>query len=179
MNKPAAKRIFTVNDHSLFRAFIILFSAILFSCNEQKGNATKANAVTSQEPDHPVKPPSSYTDTLQIDKEAAVFFSPDSLQLEKIKATTQKMNFESMTHESYYQMRNARIVLKKYRPGLTIMETSKCRFLNFHNRDGSRTCIDLDKKGDIWGIYFFTPGKEPELIDMMNIDTALGFYFKD
>lgn len=125
-----------------------------------------------------IKPFSSFGDTLIINAPSAVFFKPDSLQLEKIRSVNKKMVFESMTHDCFYQMRNARSVLKKYWPQVRIIETSKARYLLFIKVDKSKTGIDLNFKGDICGIFLFDPEKEPELIDMMNIDTALGFYFK-
>jgi hypothetical protein len=36
----------------------------------------------------------------------------------------------------------------------------------------------LDTKEEMFGILLFDRKKEPELVDMMNIDTALGFYFR-
>ena len=75
-------------------------------------------------------------------------------------------------------MRNARMVLKKYWPHIHIIETSEYRYLLFIRADNSQTCIDLDTQQDMCGILLFDRKKEPELIDMMNVDTALGFYFK-
>ncbi len=124
------------------------------------------------------KPPSSFSDTLMIATPAAVFYNPDSLQLEKIKSIYNKNVFESVTHESFYQMKNARLVLKKYWPQIQVIETSKVRYLQFIKKDKSKMIIDLNTKNDISGIFLFDTKKDPELIDMMNIDTALGFYFK-
>jgi hypothetical protein len=74
-------------------------------------------------------------------------------------------------------MRNARMVLKKYWPKVRIIETSKARYLLFIKADKSKKCIDLNSKNDICGIFLFDNKKDPELIDMMNVDTALEFYF--
>ena len=74
-------------------------------------------------------------------------------------------------------MRNARIVLKKYWGRLRIIETSNARYLQFLKADKSSTIIDLNTVGDISGMFLFDPKKKPLLIDMMNIDTELGFYY--
>ncbi len=123
------------------------------------------------------KPPSSFSDTLLIQGRAAVFYNPDSLQREKIKETTRKNDFESDEHDCFYLTRNARTELKKYWPQIHIIKTSAKRYLLFVKADKTKTCIDLNSKGDMCGIFLFDGKKEPELADMMNIDTALGFYF--
>jgi hypothetical protein len=124
------------------------------------------------------KPSSSFHDTLIIDMIAAVFYNPDSLQLHKIQAITKKELYETDVHNCFYLMRNARTVLEKYWPHIHIVETSEYRYLVFIKADNSRTCVDLDTKEEMCGILLFDRKKEPELVDMMNIDTALGFYFK-
>ncbi len=126
----------------------------------------------------PVKPPSSYADSLVISVSAAVFYQPDSVQLEKFKTISSKAVFETTTHESFYQMRNAKMVLKKYWPQIEIHEAVRIRYLKFIKEDKAITIIDLDTKPDIYGLFLFNPKKEPVFADMMNIDTALGFYFK-
>jgi hypothetical protein len=123
------------------------------------------------------KPTGNFPDTLTIHAPAAVFYNPDSLQLEKIKKIIQKNEFESEVHNCFYLVRNAQIVLKKDWPQVHIIETSRNRWLLFIKDDKSHTLIDLDNKGDMCGLFLFDGKKEPELADMMNIDTALGFYF--
>lgn len=124
------------------------------------------------------KPSSTFSDTLVINRISAVFYNPDSLQLNRIQAITKKEIYETDVHNCFYLMRNARMVLKKYWPHIHIIESSEYRYLLFIKADNSQTCIDLDTKEDMCGILLFDRKKEPELIDMMNIDTALGFYFK-
>lgn len=123
------------------------------------------------------KPPSGFDDTLSITQKAAVFYTADSLQLERIKAVSKKMIFENDVHDCYYQMRNARHVLKMYWPQVRIIESSRVRYLFFTRPGNPSTCIDLDGRNEMCGIYLFDPPKDPIFIDMMNIDTELGFYF--
>ena len=123
------------------------------------------------------KPPSGYNDTLIITQKAAVFYNSDSLQLERIKAITSKMIFENDVHDCYYQMRNARVVLKTYWPQVHIIEPSKVRYLLFISQDHPPICIDIDSRNEMCGIYLYEPGKDPQFIDMTNIDSELGFYF--
>ena len=165
---------------TLLRVFILIWVFIYsYSCTNtesSKKNDTEipatSRAVQSK------KPSSTFSDTLVINRISAVFYNPDSLQLNRIQAITKKEIYETDVHNCFYLMRNARMVLKKYWPHIHIIESSEYRYLLFIKADNSQTCIDLDTKEDMCGILLFDRKKEPELIDMINIDTALGFYFK-
>jgi hypothetical protein len=168
----------TANCPSLLPGIILfIFFGAMQSCTQP----AKKNIPLENTPEHKDtvrrKPPCSFSDTLVINVPAAVFFNPDSLQLEKIKEITKKNEFETEVHNNFYLMRNARIVMKQYWPKIHIIETSKNRYLLFVKANNTKTCIDLNRKGDMSGIFLFDGEKEPELADMMNIDTALGFYF--
>ncbi|MEO7983924.1 MAG: hypothetical protein ABI688_07575 [Bacteroidota bacterium] len=138
-----------------------------------------------QEPGVPVnapatykKPPAGTNDTLIISGNSAVFYNPDSMQREKIKEISSRENFETTDHNCVYLALNARMVLKRSWPRIRIVETSANRYLLFVKDDKTGTCIDLNSKGDMCGLFLFDGKKVPELVDMMNIDTALGFYFE-
>ena len=123
------------------------------------------------------KPPGSYSDTITINFPAAVFYYPDSLQLENIKAITDTMMFKGMDHECIYQMRNARLAVKDYGPQIRIMEPSKARYLLFIKSDNTKIYVDLDTKSEMCGLFVFNLIKDPQLVDMTNIGTELDFYF--
>jgi hypothetical protein len=112
-----------------------------------------------------------------VTSRSVVFYSPDSLQMVKIKAVNEKNIFAMITHDCHFQMENARTELKKDWPGLKIIEASNERYLLFMRSDKTKICIDLNDKNDICGIFLFDPLKTPVLVDMPNIDTELGFYF--
>lgn len=157
--------------------FLTLAFLLLIACNSRNGNknkkedkALKAKTVLS-------KPPSSYQDTLKIDFTAAIFFHPDSLQLLKIKNLLDSGVYDATMHEYFYQMRNARIVLNKNWPNIKIIETEKARYLLFRKRNNETRIVDLDTRGDPHGLFLFEPEQDPELADMMNIDTELPRYF--
>lgn len=160
-------------------AFIYLI--FLFACSNP-GTSDKNNLQEQKKSEAPGvvyrKPPSSFGDTIVITSNAAVFFNPDSFQLEKIKAVTKKMVYESNVHDCFYQMRNARMVLKKYWPKIRITEIFKARYLLFIKADKSKLFIDLNTQNDQCGTFLFDPRKTPLLVDMMNIGTELDFYFK-
>jgi hypothetical protein len=122
------------------------------------------------------KPPATYQDTLKIDLTAAVFYSHDTLQLQRIKEITPEKVFESQVHEYFYQMRNARMVLKKNWPGINIIEAKNVRYLLFKKSNSETICVDLNKN-DPYGLFLFNGSKDPHPADMMNIDSELPFYF--
>ncbi len=123
------------------------------------------------------KPPSSYSDTIKISSAAAVFYTPDSLQLEKIKGVTEPMIFESAMHDCFYQMRNSRIILKQYYAHVKIIEAKNARYLRFDKSDNRKEYVDLNSQNDPCGIIIFDGQKTPRLVDMTNLETELGFYF--
>jgi hypothetical protein len=172
------KKIIAICQPILLGLLFCFISGFLNSCTE---NSPKKNSPENR-PEHSDtirrKPPGSFSDTLIIYFPSAVFFNPDSQQLKKIKEITPENEYESDVHNCFYLMRNARIVLKKYWPQIHIIETKENRYLLFVKADKAKTCIDINSKGDMCGIFLFDGKKEPELADMMNIDTALGFYFE-
>jgi len=151
---------------------------LITSCNNSSVNKEPVKDNTVPDKTIQSKPPSNYQDTLIIDLKAAVFFGPDSLQLKKIKEITEETIFEAQSHEYFFQMRNARIVLKKNWPSITIIEAKNVRYLLFKKSDNDSVCVDLDKK-DPYGLFLFDTKKDPHFADMMNIDSELPFYFAD
>ncbi|MBI1342966.1 MAG: hypothetical protein GC171_08540 [Terrimonas sp.] len=150
----------------------------LISCADSNGKDSQQTGSAKPAVVQKVKPPASFQDTLTIDKRSAIFYIPDSLQLERIKVITEPGVFESAQHEYYFQMRNARIVLHSNWPEVKIIEARQLRFLRFKRVNGRDTLIDLNTKNDPYGLFLFTPGKAPRLTDMTNIETELYFYFK-
>ncbi len=149
-----------------------------FACYNPKTKKKDDTKNTISAPGVTSKPPSTYSDTLFIKEPAAVFFSPDSAQLEQYKAVNTQMVFESTTHEYFYLFKTAMSVLKRNWAKIQIIETSKARYLQFIKSDGTSSCIDLNIKNDISGLYVFDTKSNPQLVDMMNIETELEQYFK-
>lgn len=166
---------YTINIILTTWLFFIIFSCTNNTVSNKKEETNKVNTITTTKASK--KPPGTYQDTLTINLPAAVFYHPDSLQLEKIKAITDTMVYEGTMHEYFFQMRNARMVIKKTWLWLTIIESKNYRYLLFIKKDGSRECIDLNTKNDAYGLFVFDGKKPPRLVDMTNIESELGFYF--
>ena len=171
------------NNKSLLPFSLALYGMItlfLFtsSCSEGYKKNTQQAEVSSKTKSLIIKKPGTgFIDTIVIKANSAVFYRPDSIQMEKIKTVNEKATFDMLTHNCHYQMENALIVIKKYWPQIKIIETTKFRYLLFEKTDKSKVCIDLNDKNDICGLFLFDGKKNPALIDMPNIDTQLSLYF--
>jgi hypothetical protein len=159
---------------SLGLFFIVTLTLSCSDSSRQTGK-TGNNIANDKRPKN--KPAGSYPDTITVNAPSAVFYNPDSLQWEKIKAITDIMIFESTVHDCFYQMRNARNSLKKNWPQVKLVEVSNARWIRFRLLNGTSEYIDLDTLNDPCGILLFDGHKKARLVDMMNIDTELGFYF--
>lgn len=155
----------------------ILISACL-ACSEQVKQKPGAGMSKPTADTIRVKPPSHFQDTLIVTGPAAVFYYPDSLQDHNMQMITDPAVYNSSIHEMFYQMRNAKIVLHKYYPSLSIREARNVRYLWFKGADRKSQYIDLNTKNDPRGMFIFDGKQAPILVDMTNIETALGFYFK-
>ncbi len=161
----------------MFRLSILLIfiSCFFISCKnyrsdkkEDRSSGIKVN----------IKAPATFHDTLNITMPAAVFYHPDSVQLKKIKTQTDSMVFDGNMHEYFYQMRNARMVIRKNWPKFGIIESKNYRFICFQPLDNSRVCIDLNTKKDVYGLFIYDGKKKPVMVDMTNIETEISFYLK-
>ena len=154
----------------IFHCFVIVS---LIACNAADNGSTEP--VSENKP--PMrKPSSSYVDTLRISGKTAVFFQPDSLQLEKIEAVTDSNIFNGTMHECTYQTKNAHRFLTEQWPGVKCIDTRRHRFLLFETQNKNVFIIDLDDQ-DPCGLYVFDNKQPPRVIDMTNIETQVSEYF--
>ncbi len=157
---------------------LICLLLLLISCNDNVTESKAPLPTAKKNKRQSIKPPATFQDTLLIDFSAAVFYYPDSVQLQKIKAETDTMTYNGLMHEYFYQMRNAAGTIKKNWPGLLITHAKKYRFLLFKKNNGSSVCLDLDTKNDPYGLIVFNRQKDPLLADMTNLETDISFYLK-
>jgi len=156
-----------------------LFASVVISCTDSKKRSTDQNTSPLKKASpKQIKPASGFTDTLKINFAAAIFYAPDSAQWQKLKLVNDTMVYSSFEHDCFFQMRNARNVIKQNFPGVRLIEVGKARYLLFEIAEGHSRSIDLDSLADPCGIFLFKKEKEPHPADMTNIDTELGFYFQ-
>jgi hypothetical protein len=167
-----------VVEMSNIKSGMIAFILFICSCSQTpEKNNQRVKKDQAPKPLIVEKPPSSFNDTVIIDRESAVFYNPDSLQLQKIKSVNEERVYATLTHDCFFMMQNARNVIRKFWPHIRIVEVVKARYLLFVRKDENKICIDLNAKKNICGLFLFDPNKNPELADMPNINTSLGFYF--
>lgn len=159
--------------------FIIYFLPVLLTCacSDSSPESKQALNKIAAKNNTKNKPPSSFSDTVKIKVRSAVFFMPDSLQLQQIKTITDSAIFDAAMHDCFYQQRNAKAVLKKYYPDIKVTEIKNARYILFEKAGGETECIDLNKKNDPCGIFLFDGKKNPKQADMTNIESESGFYF--
>lgn len=157
--------------------FLIFFLVLAMGACSSTDNGKKEKTLPVSTTTAYKKPASSFTDTLIIQGPVAVFFNPDSIQLEKIKAVTSQQVFASNTHDCFFQQRNARKILKQFWPQVKIIEVVDKRFLLFSDENNNTILTDLDANNDMCGLILFKTGKKPETVDMTNAETALHYYF--
>ena len=159
----------------LFTSIGFLFILMQSGC---KGQSEKKEKPVNDKISSFQKPRSSYEDSFHIYNRSVIIYYPDSIQLMNIKAAMDSNVFDGTMHEFYYQIRNARNVIKKSWSELQLIEVKNFRYLVFHRKDSSREIIDLNAKNDVCGMYLFKNERSPQLADMTNIETALHNYFK-
>jgi hypothetical protein len=164
-------------------SFIVIAPAIILTSSCNNNNSNKVIALPPSKTTILLKvikkAASTCQDTLTILTPAAVFYHPDSLQLVRIKTLTDSAFYEASMHEYFYQMRTARITIQKTWPQLSIIESKNYRYLLFIKKDGTKQCVDLDKKNDPFGLLVFITKKDAQVADMMNVETDIWFYLKE
>jgi hypothetical protein len=173
------KSFFAIKPSFLCTAWAIMLLVLTIGCTEQNRNIPGEEKKPAHKPPLLKKPPSSFNDTLVIDQKSAVFYCPDSLQMKKIEAINEKNMMAQIRHDCHYQMAYARSSLKSDWPGVKVIDASGVRYLEFVKTDGTKTFVDLNEKNDICGLFLFDVKKEPILVDMPNVDTILGSYFRN
>lgn len=162
---------------AIFVKLCLAATLLAAACNNAGKKTAAETYINKAVPVSASKPPSNFPDTLLVEQKTAVFFYPDSIQLKKIEEITDKTVFESTTHESFYQIRNSKIVIAKDWPTVKIIEAKNTRYLLFRKSNTATVQIDLDTKNDPYGLFLFDGTKDPYFADMMNIETELSRYF--
>lgn len=163
---------------NLIHLTIIGIASLLVSCNNSSPAIKKQVYKTDTIQTETKKAiPAMGSDTLVIDKQAAVFFTADSAHAERFKAKFGAGAYDGTDHECFYQMKNSRTSLKEHWPQVHIYEVKSNTVLLFVKEDGQKTIIDLSQKNDLCGLFIFNRKKDPLPADMMGIGTSLETYF--
>lgn len=156
--------------------FFALILLPAFSCKNHSNRDKPAPIKEASGVPPKTKPPGSFQDTLRIELMSAVFYSPDAVQLQKIRSVTDPGAFAANMHEYDYLRRTSRMIIKKEFPQLSIIEAKSARYLLFAGFNKLKSCIDLDQIYDPYGLYVFNRKDGPLKVDMANTATNIGFY---
>lgn len=149
------------------RILVSLLPAIfLLSCGNNDKKATAADSPTVN----------TAADTLVIDKNSAVYYRPDSLQLERWKKQSGDSDFAVIADDWSYYMNTSGEYLKTTRT--PVEDASGKKVLKFIKADQSVTLIKPDTLKHYWGVYLFSPAKEPLFADLVTIEEVYKKYFK-
>ncbi len=161
------------------RKICFFLFGIALSCSQTaKKDKSMLDNSNSKKENHN-KPGSTYEDTLIIYDQTAVFYQPDSSQLDSIRLVTDSSIFDASMHEYFYQIKNSHIVLKKNWSQIKIVDSKNVRYLNFIKSDKSFEVLDLNNYNDGYGMFIFDGKKSPTTVDMTNMEEAIHFYFSN
>lgn len=162
-------------------------SLITFSCatNDQKQEPDKdtliSSADTTQKDDTlkeqmALQPSPLHSDTLIIDRQAAVFYQPDSLQIEKRMKEVGEADFRAGADDYIYYVNTSVEYLEK--KGLPVLDAKNKKYLKFVLTGKQHQFIKLDTLEELWGIYLFDPKKSVYAADMTIIEDEYKSYYK-
>jgi len=160
---------------------------VTFSCttNDQKRDPNKDTLISSADTtlkvdtlkeQTAVQPSPLHSDTLIIDRQAAVFYQPDSLQMEKRMKEIGEADFRAGADDYIYYVNTSVEYLEK--KGLPVLDAKNKKYLKFVLTDKQDQVIKLDTLEELWGIYLFDPKKSVYAADMTIIEDEYKSYYK-
>ena len=114
-------------------------------------------------------------DTLVIEARSAVFYSPDSLQMDRRMKQAGEENFRQGADDYLYYLNTSAEYLEK--EGIPVLDAQPSRYLKFILSGADSQIIHLDTLPDLWGLYLFEPGKRPHYADITEIEKEYDSYF--
>jgi hypothetical protein len=175
MVKPAVKRHFMATLKCLPLLFLTFTSCSTKIEKKEKTNLQQPNVDSLGKVKDSLAKIDNF-DTLTIDRTAAVFYSPDSIQIAKRKKEIGEDNFYAGADDYLNYLQTSRDFLDSVK--LPILEAKDKKYLKFVRDNKSQTVIKLDTLPELWGIYLFSPGKKEKLVNMTLIDEEYNSYFK-
>lgn len=114
-------------------------------------------------------------DTLTIDRKAAVFYQPDSLQIEKRIKQVGEADFRMGMDDYIFRVNISVEYLQKQ--GLPVLDAKNRKYLKFVSADKKFQLIKLDTLQELWGMYLFDPDKKPHYADITGIEEDYKTYY--
>jgi hypothetical protein len=115
-------------------------------------------------------------DTLTIAKTAAVFYQPDSLQIQKRMKRVGETDFRIGMDDYIYSVNTSVEFLQKQ--GLPVFDAKSKKYLKFVSPGKEAQIVRLDTLQELWGMYLFDPKKKPLAVDMTVIEDEYKNYYQ-
>lgn len=116
------------------------------------------------------------TDTLMVTQNAAVFYEPDSLQMERRKKEVGEEAFYIGADDYLFYLNETYKYLEK--KNLPVLLSQNKKYLKFVGNDSKATLIKLDTLPELWGVFFFDNTKAPQQIDLTMIEEEYKSYYQ-
>jgi hypothetical protein len=166
---------------------LLFLNWITFSCtpNDQKQESKSETLILSADTTQKVDTLTEqialqqsplHSDTLMIDRQAALFYQPDSFQLEKRMKEVGEADFRAGADDYIYYINTSVEYLEK--EGLPVLDAKNKKYLKFVLTDKQYQVIKLDTLEELWGIYLFDPKKSVYAADMTIIEDEYKSYYK-
>jgi hypothetical protein len=149
---------------------IIILFFLAASCTTEPDQKTENVAASNV-------PASVNTDTLDISLTTAVMYEPDSGAIAKRKKEIGEENFLIGADDYLNYMHLSSEFFEKEK--FNIIHAKTKNVLRFTLSNGSKNIIRLDTVPELWGVYLFSPGQHPKLIDMTVTEDEYKTYFKN
>lgn len=114
-------------------------------------------------------------DTTIINGDAAVFYEQDSTKVEAEKSKN-AADFTLGLEDYHMYLDSTNRFLDSIK--LAKVDAKGSRFIKFVKRNNSVSVIKVDSLPTLWGVYLFTPAKDPEEADMTDMQGSYKNYFK-
>lgn len=165
--------------------YLLLVCLLQLSCKGKTGNLETETGIPHPDTSGGVtmvqnsntSPAGNNSDTLTINSRSAVFFQPDSLQIENRKKEAGEANFRAGAGDYIYYINTSVDYLGKQ--ALPVLDAKDMKYLRFVSANGVVKLVKLDTLPDLWGIYLFDPRNSPYYADIIEIEEEFKAYFKE
>lgn len=156
---------------------LLFLSTLIFLLAACKGKSSKTDEpATDTTASKSRVTPVTGKDTLVVDKTSAVYFIPDSNQMEAWKKKVGEQDFATVADDWSSYMNGASEYIQT--TTTPVIDASGKKVIVFVKQGGGMTAVGLDTLSNYWGYYLFDPAKEPHYADITMIQEAYKNYFK-
>ncbi|MBS0027136.1 hypothetical protein ACTJJ0_11405 [Chitinophaga sp. 22321] len=151
---------------------LVLPVAFLTLAGCHNGKAPEEQEQTASAP--PLQNTGEHEAATKISHPCVVFYSPDSIQLEKLKKENGEEAFYTLADDNQNYMADARAFLEG--KGIKIIEPGKGK-ISFQSKSGQAAMLDLNDPKYSWESWWYD-GNKLHKIDMTDIEKAYKQYMK-